>query len=1159
MTCDQYFPQSIYQTHLKTIGSKEFTQREVDIISCIVNGKDSPAQISELLYNITDPSKAFQHLSGHGIITQVKSIKLKCTGSETGAIGNIKTFIEKLPDFKVISNHLHNHYKSLIIYDEFIQDIKKLSVPINSIANKTKITIVSYAEDTKENKDIIKKYLLPHITNLGIEVSFDTKHFISLQDLHPLSGENNIVMHILPTDHTSNKALSVESQDKKQVTQEVAIDNRDSSYTTLLLCPDQDHYSSMLYSASKTFEYIDKQNYYFAFFKLLQKILPTLQSNIELALSKFTKEYERVGGGVTSTTTPNILNGSEARTTKYTSYLIKYKHFVFYVCISLVSLLCIFNVETTKLIQSLQLNFLSSPCTTWNLPLAVEHYAERPEITKTIWEQFDYTYNTRKTIALVGLHGLGGIGKTTLATHIIHNTQHKYTFKAWFSAETPELLSQDYCELGEKYHLFTSDISTKHKISIVREWLSNQEQALLIYDNAPDIDVLEEFLPEKGHILITSRNYKLPNALEVDIMTEQEAIKLLDNLMPKAIKYNKNYNEDLKSLAKILGYIPLALSQAGAYIANNAITIADYLSLYATDKDMLLTDKNMPPMDHHEPVYVTWDMSISKLKALPEGKQVIELLDIISCCYPEHIPKKLLAQYLYGKTDNESIIKLSALLSLLKQYSLIKTSAGDVSVHRLVQRWAWQTMSLEEQQKRISRVIYCIKTLHEHQYIANNGAIAAALLPHVEHLLAVTVDIYEVQDINAAKLQWQLYKILSNLHRYLGDFTLARKFLLKCHSHLNDGKATTSITMEALEILKLLTDYSLNLGEWQETASYGVQCLDASQKLPNTELIQADCLNNLGTLYKYNNNSQKADEYYKNAILVLKRIQNPQASIIRAEAYTKLVHQSDLLRDRSKEQEMLVYANKLFTELQSNKLYHLDHTLPNIQIAQPLAKYRLELAMKFCLLGKTTEARAQAIEAKYILENCNIHDKLLKSQILLFLGEIELQDDHWTLAFNYLDDSENMRKTLNHDYTFTQKMHKAEIYIRQNEYNKALNEGMEALRVFTPKLYNMLDYSKCLYHIAVIKVNQKDYESSEEYFNKFYVSILKFIREIFCAQDMILTKANDVFARISACKTLESKCTHRDHLQMSADLYSLVYSNNHPFMKNYVFKNIPKP
>ena len=96
------------------------------------------------------------------------------------------------------------------------------------------------------------------------------------------------------------------------------------------------------------------------------------------------------------------------------------------------------------------------------MPQPIDHYTQRPSLTKAVWEKFRQPNMGQDSLAvLTGLHGLGGIGKTTLAKHAINYPEKKYSFRGWFGAETKNLLLADYLGLGEQQNLFTQECLMK--------------------------------------------------------------------------------------------------------------------------------------------------------------------------------------------------------------------------------------------------------------------------------------------------------------------------------------------------------------------------------------------------------------------------------------------------------------------------------------------------------------------------------------------------------------------------------------------------------------------------------------------------------------------------------------------------------------------------
>ena len=106
----------------------------------------------------------------------------------------------------------------------------------------------------------------------------------------------------------------------------------------------------------------------------------------------------------------------------------------------------------------------------------------------------------------------------------------------------------------------------------------------MVFDNADVLSPaeLEAYLPpgRGGNILITSRNSTMRNLtspenfLEVTEMEENDAIELLlkaSCLYPSSMEFQA----EASKIVKELSYLPLAIDQAGAYIASGATTIGN--------------------------------------------------------------------------------------------------------------------------------------------------------------------------------------------------------------------------------------------------------------------------------------------------------------------------------------------------------------------------------------------------------------------------------------------------------------------------------------------------------------------------------------------------------------------------------------------------------
>ena len=520
----------------------------------------------------------------------------------------------------------------------------------------------------------------------------------------------------------------------------------------------------------------------------------------------------------------------------------------------------------------------------WNLPKLFNHFVKREELNKTIWQMFRDD-NSKQTIVLAGLYGLGGIGKTTLANGIINDSKRHYDFRAWFSAESEDLLKSEYIELGDYYKLFSEGMSDNNKIKKVKQWLVSHKKLLLVYDNVPDISFLNNYMPSRGHIIITSRNYKIPNAIELGAMKEQEAMALLNNLVPNNIRQNNLYVKLAKELLTELGNLPLAISQAGSYINENKISLQKYLNLYRTNKEKMLTSKTMPSGDMHASVYVTWDMSIKNIKSKANGKLADRLLNFISACYPEHIPRKLLMQFLYKNTDHDSEIKFNEIVSVLRNYSLITLYPTNLSIHRLVHSRVSEKQSPQARLDILRSGAEAIKSVYpKGDKTKEDIELIKQLLPHIESIILKLKGLVKpIEIIDLLKILCDSYDVLggydkrlayaeeilqitrkhygkddvktadallqyARTHIRIGNFAIARKSLLEALPILN--KKYGKDNKESIVTLYHIGWVNVRMGNYHDAIKYSAKAAKISEaKYGKDHLETAKVLNDLGWIY----------------------------------------------------------------------------------------------------------------------------------------------------------------------------------------------------------------------------------------------------------------------------------------------------------------------
>ena len=104
------------------------------------------------------------------------------------------------------------------------------------------------------------------------------------------------------------------------------------------------------------------------------------------------------------------------------------------------------------------------------------------------------------------------------------------------------------------------------------------------------------------------------NSLEVTEMEENHAIELL--LRASCLDLSsKEFQVEAAKIVKDLCCLPLAVDQAGAYIASGATTIGDCLTKYSEQQKILLSHSDFTGASkYNRTVYKTWELSYKEIQ-----------------------------------------------------------------------------------------------------------------------------------------------------------------------------------------------------------------------------------------------------------------------------------------------------------------------------------------------------------------------------------------------------------------------------------------------------------------------------------------------------------------------------------------------------------------
>jgi hypothetical protein len=172
-----------------------------------------------------------------------------------------------------------------------------------------------------------------------------------------------------------------------------------------------------------------------------------------------------------------------------------------------------------------------------------------------------------------------------------------------------------------------------NKVDSVKRWLSKEENSswLLIFDNADDLESVKisKYFPATswGHIIITSRDQTAIGSvgMEGNVLERLEVNEAIAVLIDKAgirDPSTEDYQQ-AQAIVELLGCLPLAVDQGGAFIRSRHKTLTDYHRLYEEHQHEVLQVK--PKLgDYDKTVLTAWEINFEQVER--DSKEASNLL-----------------------------------------------------------------------------------------------------------------------------------------------------------------------------------------------------------------------------------------------------------------------------------------------------------------------------------------------------------------------------------------------------------------------------------------------------------------------------------------------------------------------------------------------------
>ncbi|KAF2010129.1 HET-domain-containing protein [Aaosphaeria arxii CBS 175.79] len=334
----------------------------------------------------------------------------------------------------------------------------------------------------------------------------------------------------------------------------------------------------------------------------------------------------------------------------------------------------------------------------------------------------------------VALVGLGGVGKSQIAIEYSYRVREESpeTWIFWVYAGTRARFEEGYRQIAELTSMKGWDDPKSDILRLVRKWLRHElnERWLMIIDNADDEEVfmhhetmpdgtfdatnleepLSDFLPQSpnGSVLVTSRNRAVAHRLvggnssiiDVHPMDKEQSLDLLHSKLD--LNDSEKVDEtDAAKLVETLEYMPLAITQAAAFIAlrKPRMTVQKYTErLIRSDEErarLLQEDVGDTRRDGRvsNSIMTIWQISFEYIqKHQPSAARLLSLMSLFD---RQGIPEWLLLIHYRRTCDiqedetDEELWKATFEedIHILSTFSLVHANAAgsEFEMHRLVQ------------------------------------------------------------------------------------------------------------------------------------------------------------------------------------------------------------------------------------------------------------------------------------------------------------------------------------------------------------------------------------------------------------------------------------------------------------------------------------------
>ncbi len=499
------------------------------------------------------------------------------------------------------------------------------------------------------------------------------------------------------------------------------------------------------------------------------------------------------------------------------------------------------------------------------MPGGTDFFAGREEVLESLRAQLT-PGNGRAAV----LCGLGGIGKTQTAIEYVKRNHENYEIVLWCLADSEASLVSGFAA-------FAPDLGLPEKNDVpelvkdVKRWLERNENWLLILDNADDPTLAKTFIPahHKGGVLLTSVAYSfrvlgVVKPERLGVFTESESLEFFRECFGGK-ESDKDFSQDerteLINLAEVLGFFPLALEQAVAYLIETGTPVSTYIADLGKQTLLPVLEKGKVTAtpDYKKTVATTWQAAFEIIERdYPVSAEVLRLSAFLA---PDKIPAELFEGLVpTGDTLND-------IIAPLMRFSLVKFDGENqsFSLHRLIQEATKSRLCEDVKRALIKQVV---KLVYERfpEVRFENWPICRLLLPHAQSCARLILKL-DIEDESSGVLLNQIAYFFYIQYQFSEAEPLFERALRILERVLGAEHPDTA------GLLNNLATLYESQGRYAEAESLYERALGICERVLGAEHPDtAQSLNNLAALYFSQGRDAKAESLYERALGICERV-----------------------------------------------------------------------------------------------------------------------------------------------------------------------------------------------------------------------------------------------------------------------------------------------